>query len=397
MTTDFGMSNDGFKIKRVPEIKQDLEAAARIALGSDATLLPDSIEGVIIEIFSEIFAQQWEQLHAAYGAFNPLLVTGQALDNLAILTGIERLAPLPSRAFLDISGVDGSVIPAGSIIKHSISGAEFLTENAVEIGVNFPIGTAQVFASARVNGEIEAIAGSLIIIDTPVNGWDSVINNTDAAIGRLAETDGELRGRRERSLSLSGQSSLASIISSVQGVSNVTFAGAVENVFDSIDVNGLPPHSFQAVVEGGTDEAVAQAIWEKKPAGIEAFGDVTVDVNDIFGNTHSVSFSRPIQVPIYINATVTFLSKVPDNAAQVLTDALLLFVSGGLVSGQNIGVGDDIINSRLYMPFNIAFPETTISVLEMSIDGVTFSPADITINFNQIGLFDASRIVIQVG
>jgi len=397
MTTDFGMSNDGFKIKRVPEIKQDLEAAARIALGSDATLLPDSIEGVIIEIFSEIFAQQWEQLHAAYGAFNPLLVTGQALDNLAILTGIERLAPLPSRAFLDISGVDGSVIPAGSIIKHSISGAEFLTENAVEIGVNFPTGTAQVFASARVNGEIEAIAGSLIIIDTPVNGWDSVINNTDAAIGRLAETDGELRGRRERSLSLSGQSSLASIISSVQGVSNVTFAGAVENVFDSIDVNGLPPHSFQAVVEGGTDEAVAQAIWEKKPAGIEAFGDVTVDVNDIFGNTHSVSFSRPIQVPIYINATVTFLSKVPDNAAQVLTDALLLFVSGGLVSGQNIGVGDDIINSRLYMPFNIAFPETTISVLEMSIDGVTFSPADITINFNQIGLFDASRIVIQVG
>jgi len=100
MSSDFGMTNNGFKIKRLPEIKASLEASARVSLGSDATLLPDSVEGTIISIFSEIIAEEWEQLGAAYSAFDPLHVTGQALDNLVLLNGLSRLPPLPSRAFL---------------------------------------------------------------------------------------------------------------------------------------------------------------------------------------------------------------------------------------------------------------------------------------------------------
>ncbi len=396
MSSDFGMTDNGFKMKRLPDIKSDMEASARSALGSDATLLPDSVEGTIISVFSEIIAEQWEQLSAAYNAFNPISVTGQNLDDLAFLTGISRLAPKPSTAFLDITGIDNTVIPAGSIVRHNVSSSEFLTDTAVEIGVGFATGTASVFASARINGELDAVAGTLTIIDTPLNGWSTVINNTDANLGRLSETDSELRARRSRSLSLSGLSSLESIISSVQGIAGVSYAGAVENFTDVIDANGLSPHSFEVVVLGGSDIAVAQAIWEKKPAGIEPFGSVTALANDIFGNTHSMSFSRPTQTTIYINADISFSGKIPDDASTVLSQAIIDFVNGLLVSGISIEVSDDVINSRMYMPFNLTYTDITINSLTMSIDNITYDANDIAIAFDGLAVFDLSRITVVV-
>jgi len=74
-----GMTNDGFEIKRVPEIKLQMEDAIRTALGADATLLPDSIEGQLISLLSTSYATLWEEVNNAYGAFNPLAVTGQAV------------------------------------------------------------------------------------------------------------------------------------------------------------------------------------------------------------------------------------------------------------------------------------------------------------------------------
>ena len=395
--TDFGMTDEGFKPKRLPEIKLDMETSARAALGGSAALLPDSVEGVLIGIFSEFYAEQWEQLHNAYGAFNPISTTGQALDDLVLINGLTRLPPIPSRAFLSITGTDNTVIPAGSIVNHVTTGAEFKTENAVEIGVGFATGTATVFASASVPGEIEALSGTLSVIGTPVNGWDTVTNNVDATEGRLAETDSELRARRARSLSLAGTSSLASIVSAIQSIDNVSFAGAVENFTDLIDGNGLPPHSFECIVLGGDDKSIAQAIWEKKPIGIEPNGSVSEIATDIFGNPHTMFFSRPTSITIYLNANITFLGNVPQDADTVLTEAILNFVSGALVSGVKFDVGDDVINSRMYQPINITYNNVTINSLTLSTDGITFNASDIPIAFNELSAWDSSRITLAIG
>jgi len=392
-----GMTENGFSIKRLPEIKEDLEESARQALGAEASLLPDSVEGTIISVFSQIYAELWEELNNAYGAFNPVLVTDQSLDHLVTLNGLSRLPPLSSRAFLSISGTDNTVIPAGSIVSHSSTGAEFLTENAIEIGVGFPTGTATVFASARFNGAIEALSGTLTVIDSPVNGWDTVINNTDATEGRNAETDSQLRARRARTLTLAGRSSLESIISAIQALSDVTYAGAVENFSDITDANGLPAHSFECVVLGGDNISIAQAIWEKKPAGIEPHGDVSAEANDIFGNVHSMSFSRPTVVPMYLNANITFAGKVPDDASDILTQAFLDLVSGELISGRGLGVGDDVINSALYMAVNLTYSNASINLLETGINGINYDANDRVIAYNELSAWDAARISVVVG
>ena len=392
-----GMTPDGFEEKKLPEIKQELESAVRSVFGGDATLLPDSPEGQIISILSIAYAEQWEQLHNAYSAFNPLAATNQTLDDLVLLNGLTRLPPLPSVVLLSITGVDNTVIPAGSIVKHVTSGAEFLTNVAVEIGVGFATGTAQVLSSARVNGATIAIANTLTIIDTPVNGWNTVINNTDAIPGRLKDTDADLRARRDISLALSGSSSLESIIGSVGNLVGVVEVAGIENFTDAIDVNGLNPHSFEITVLGGEDASVAQTIWIKKPVGIEAFGNTLVPVNDIYGNLHDISFTRPTQVPIWINANITFFGSVPDDAASVIADNIILYVTGNLIAGVKVGVGDDVVNSRFYTPINLSYANSTINLLEMSIDDLTYNTNDIPIIHNQLAVFDLARINIVVG
>ncbi len=398
-----GISKDGFEILRLPEIKSALEELVRLSLGSDATLLPDSPEGQIIAIFAEIYADLWEQLNEAYNAFNPIAVTGQTLDNLAFLNGLSRLPPAPSTVVLDLSGLDGTVVPVGSIIRHNATGVEFVTANTIEIGINFPAGTATVLASARKNGAIEALAGTLTEIGSPVNGWDTSINNTDADTGREAETDAELRGRRDRSLAISGSASLENIIVEVSRIAGVTHVGGVENVSDVVDGFGLPPHSFEIVVEGGVESSIGQAIWQKKPVGIESHGLNSVGVIDVFGDNHVMKYSRPIDIDIYLNAEVSFQGITPTDDGsgaggpiEVLTQAVLDYVNGGLVSGESLSVGDNVIPSRLYLPFNLSYENIIINLLETSFNGIDFSSNPISIEFNELSKWTESRINIVI-
>ncbi len=393
----YGIDDTGFTTKRLPEIKADMEESVRQALGADATLLPDSIEGQIIAILSEIASGLWEELHGAYGSFNPLFVTGQALDNLVFLNGLSRLPALKSNTYVDITGTDGTVIPAGSIIRHSSTQAEFLTSVAVTIGTDFPTGTAQALVNARKEGAILAAAGTLTVIGSPVNGWDTVNNSVDVVQGRNTETDTELRARRNRSLFIAGSSSLDAILSEISRLESVVHSGGVENFSDVTDANGVPPHSFEAVVSGGLDSSIGSAIWDKKPAGIQAFGTTTVQVLDIFGNSHDISFTRPTSIPIYFRANVTFLGEIPADASIVFTDYLLRYISGELVSGVDVSVGDNVVNSRLYTPLNLAYPNHTINSLETSIDNVNWSSADISISYKEVSSWDESRITFTVG
>lgn len=77
-------------------------------------------------------------------------------------------------------------------------------------------------------------------------------------------------------------------------------------------VFGRPPKSFEIVAQGGDSTAIANAIYGAKPAGIETYGNVTIDVTDAFGNLYPISFSRPTQVPIYVAITlITDLTSSP--------------------------------------------------------------------------------------
>ena len=64
---------------------------------------------------------------------------------------------------------------------------------------------------------------------------------------------------------------MASIKANVSEVDGVSYLEVYEN--DTVStVDTIPAKAFEVVVQGGTDTDIAQAILEKKPAGIQAYG-----------------------------------------------------------------------------------------------------------------------------
>lgn len=137
----FGLLPEGFFIKRLPDIKLEIETSLRSVFGNGLNLLPTELVGQFVGIMSEREALLWEGLLGVYNQFYPETAQGINLDNVVSITGIKRLEAtkgvgLESRNNAGIAyGIEGTIIPSGSII--SVDGnpdARYLTMEEVTIG-----------------------------------------------------------------------------------------------------------------------------------------------------------------------------------------------------------------------------------------------------------------------
>lgn len=198
------------------------------------------------------------------------------------------------------------------------------------------------FLAAEV-GAIAVPAYSLTEIKTPVSGFLSVTNAQSGITGTDIEGDAQLRARRKNSLSLSGSGTLDSIRAAILNITGVTSATLYENNTDTESPEGLPGHSFKALVAGGNDQQIANAIWQKKPAGIRSFGNVTVVVKDSNGKEHNISFSRSVKRYIYARVTITKDNTFIDDSVSVIKENIAAHIN-------KLGAGNNVILKSLYCP-----------------------------------------------
>ena len=162
---------------------------------------------------------------------------------------------------------------------------------------------------------------------------------------------------------------------------------------------GRPPKSFEAVVEGGTDEAVANQIWLTKPAGIETFGNVNggagVPITDSQGNTQIIFFSRPSAIYIWIQVALTLYpgENFPANGIQDVALAIYNY-------GSNLGVGVSVLLQRVLAQIfsvpGIASGAMTMAATTNLTSSPIYGSSDILIQQTQISLWDLSRINVTV-
>lgn len=105
-------------------------------------------------------------------------------------------------------------------------------------------------------------------------------------------TDASVRARIRHSLAGRSTGTADALLAAVKGAKGVRDARLYVNDTDSTDSISIPAHSIAVVTDGGNGEAVAQAIFDKKPPGIGTWGSTTVTVPDAQGNGHPVSFTR---------------------------------------------------------------------------------------------------------
>lgn len=281
--------------------------------------------------------------------------------------------------------------PMVTISANTLSPSAVVTVTEVDRGGSY----AELDCLCESFGSIAAPAQSITVIETPVVDITETWNPLAASMGRVTETDSELRARRATILKRQGTATVEGIRNLLlNSVPNVTVALVVENQSGVTDGEGRPGHSFECIVEGGDEQAIADAIWSAKPAGIETFGDISMTVVDSQGLSHTVKFSRPTGVPIYLiidivgNADAGEGPVYPADGDAKIKAALVAFGEA------NYGRGGDVIINALYTPIN-----TVPGVFGITIKaGLAPSPTlsdNIPIAFNQVAQITTGNITVN--
>lgn len=301
-----GLTSTGFVPKTYAEIIAEIEGSQRAVLGADLDISPEQPLGQMNGIVGAKLRELWEALAAVYAARVPSAATSTALDGLAEITAIERLDATRGTVTLSVTLSAGVTLPAGSVA--SVAGQP--TNRWVTLAAATNAGVSQASVSVAAQAEAAGLvrananANTITVIATPASGWVGVNNPLDAVPGALAESDPQLRRRRDATVRAGGSSPLDAVRRALAEVPGVTQVRVFENAGDVVDEDGRPPHSIDVLVVGGTDQAVADALWASKAAGIETWGSTPRTVTDAVGTSRSVSFSRPTTVNVYVSATV---------------------------------------------------------------------------------------------
>lgn len=344
-----GLGASGFVEKSASELVDEIADAQRAsaALGASWVTSAESPQGQLNAIMADRFAELWEAIGLVYRSRDPRAASFAGLDAVCGLTGTTRSAATKGTVTLTLSVAAGRTIPAGSIAY--VAGQTTNRWVTLAAAVNGSGSTANVAveAEAETAGVYVANATTITGIATPQTGWLTVNNVADAVTGSAAESDPVLRARRDRELFAGGSSPIDSLRAALARVSGVSVAEVAENDSNAT-VDGMPPHSIEAIVQGGTDVAVARAIWEAKAGGIELHSSATTPtvevVIDAGGFNRTITFTRPTNVDAYAEVIVILDSDFyPGDAT--LQDAIAN-VTAGQRAGQTLRKSDLIVAAR---------------------------------------------------
>jgi hypothetical protein len=248
--------------------------------------------------------------------------------------------------------------------------------------------------SAVDTGAIPAPIGEVSVIVTPKSGLDEVYNFIAGQVGRGPETDAELRIRAEQSTQVRGAGTVEAIRSRLQqGIEEALNVLVFENASDTT-VDGRPPHSFEAVVdiEDSTPlkQEVANLLWLIKPAGIQSFGNVSKSVVDSQGYTHTIYFSRPTRVPIYV---IVNYNRYDEESFPI--DGESTMEAKIIEVGNSLGIGKDVIPQRFFGDIFSSVPGIKYLQILVGTTNPPTSDSPLTISATQVAQFSAVNITIN--
>jgi len=328
-----GLTPTGFQTQLLAEWLAALNADQLANIDPNLNQQPDSVLQMINGIVAERLATLSDVLLAVYtNSFEG--ASGIYLDRVCALTGITRLAATASTVVLTLTGTPGTVIPAGRVVSAPATNTKWALDSSATIGGG---GTVSAPATCTVTGPTNANGGTITRIDAPVSGWTGVTNPLDAVPGRDIETDAALRARRRKTLTPNSLGPIGAVLTPLLKLAGVTSANVYHNPTNATDANGVPPHSVEAIVEGGGSAQIAAAIYGTVALGIGTYGNQSpVTITDTQGFAQVIRFSRPVSTEI--KATVVLdidpTLYAGDTAAK---QALEAFVNA-LLPGQTVVV-----------------------------------------------------------
>lgn len=378
----------GIHVPTYEDIRDDLIASMKQIFGQDIYLDDDSQDYQQISIFAKKIFDTNSLAVLVYNNRTANTAIGTGLDNLCALVGIKRKPATYSMCQLTINGEPGTVIRNG---QASDGTNLWDLPETVTIPDN---GIITVEATSHEKGYIAALPNTINIVVTPVYGWLGVTNTYQSNPGNDAETDASLRARYAISTQAPADSIFESLLASLKQVAGVTKVKGYENDTGAADSNGLPAHSVTFVVEGGDETDVATEIYYKKTPGCYTNGTTAVNLTSPTGNISVIRFYRPTYKTVYVKVLVKKLSGYNDNYATDIKNAIVDYISG-------LDLAETVYRSILWSVAigqmgSITSPEYSVTDIQTSIDGSSYSQADVSMLFNESAFTDIAKVTVEV-
>lgn len=384
-----GLTYKGLEIRSREEIEALLLTSVREELpGIDFS---EGIEAALLDALAGELDLLWRTLEAVYLATDPAEASGVHLDMLAALTGTRRRAATRSMVTATLTIEAGRIVPKGTIV--AVDGQADAQFRTVEAAVNAGTSTADVdvVMEGIETGPVEALAGTLTVIVTPVSGLLAATNAAAATLGRDVADDDELREQRLIELAGMGHGTYAAIRARVARVEGVQEAAVYGNESISTDQDGRPGKTFEVVLwddspAAAENDAIAQAIHDSKPAGIPAYGISTGNATDEEGNTVPVAFTRASKIRVFVAAELVLALDAPSEWQDLAVDAIV-------ARGASYSVGETAYTSQLICAL-LEVPGV-VAITSIAID--TSGPpagASVAASYNEIVRIAAADVTI---
>lgn len=298
-----------------------------------------------------IIGDSYDQQCLLFNSVDPAYATGRMQDAIARIYFLTRIPAAPTVLQVSCGGGVGVVIPLGATIS-DVSGNLY---NCTGSGVIPSGGSITLPFTAALPGPTPVPSSNGVSIYQAIPTWNTVAV-VSGVVGENVETRAAFETRRAASVAMNGAGFYAAIYGNVLAVPGVIDAYVAENYTAGAVVTGgvsLLANSLYVCVAGGTNAAVAFAIWQKKNPGCNYTGNTTVTITDPnpgFGPgppTYAVTFQIPTAVAISFTVTIANSATVPSNALALVSNAInTAFL--GLDGGSRARIGGRILASRFY-------------------------------------------------
>lgn len=347
---------------------------------SNQDLKTDVESGVGQEVSVSTFAENdlASRFEVLLSALDPTSAQGVWQSRLAIIMNKRRQDEVASSVTLTITADGaGATVPIGFEVANAAGDVVFRTASEIIIA---PSVTGDVEAFSIDVGAVEAPAGTLTVIKTPVFGVASVTNALDASIGRARETDPALRVRMLASSSASSSTKIG-LEAGLSEIDGVTSQWVEVNSTSAVDANGVPAKSVFPIVEGGADSAIAETlitggvaagIGYTEPADIPAATIVSGTYTDpVTSQIQTAYWARPDEVRVYVDVDVDKLADYPSDGDTRIAENIEAWVQA------NTAFGADLYASQLYTPVQEVAGAVVVSLTV----GLTASPVGSVVPF----------------
>lgn len=392
-------SQQGVIVPDTADVKTDVENEYISNFGASMNTQASSPQGRLIEMetLSRVGVVGFCALIA--NQINIDYATGEYLDAIGAFYGVARKGATRTRVLATIGGVDGTVIPAGSLAK-TTAGDEFYLENAVTIPNS---GNTTAYFLSSETGAIPCVVGTLTEIVSQTIGWETVSNPSAAVLGAELESDFEYR-KRIKAARYTGVAILDAIRGKLQLVDNVKSSFVYDNGTNSTityDGISIDPHSLLIVVDGGTNADVAEAIFKSVSAGCGYTAisgqSVTESVVDgSYGVSYNITFNRPDVLDFDVVIDVRANDYTGDDLEGDVKQAVLNWATGGVEGVDGLKIGQNVSPFEIGAAVSDLLPTIYVKGVKICLHGGTPASTELTCTVAEIYSVSLANITVNV-